>query len=180
MNFPNIPSHVSVVPNSVYVPLQDMQITMEQPQVNARYRPADMEIHTKNADIQVDMQPVWDSIGLENSLQYAKSYIAKGNQIALDAIAQIAQDGRRVARSLTSGEKNVFGNIAMDKLQRGKEPELKITAIPGASPVFRVQIYQPEIHVVPHSPEVHPNDASPKFSFKTLQNPTSSFVDRRI
>ncbi|MBW7474993.1 hypothetical protein K0T92_09570 [Paenibacillus oenotherae] len=175
-----IPSHVSVSTGSVYVPLQDMHIARVQPDVNARYNAAEMSITTRNPDIEVDWQPVWDSIGLENLMSYMRNTWAREVGQSFETIAQIARDGDQVARSVTSGEDNVFGRLGVDKFHRNREVETRLVLMPDTMPKFSVTIYKPDIRIEPQKPNVDPIESRPSVSLKPLQNTPSVFIDQRI
>lgn len=175
-----IQSHVAVTSGSVYIPLQEMNISRTLSDVNVKYHAAEMSITTRNPDMDINWRPVWDSIGLENPLNNVKSRMARETGQSFETIGQIARDGDQVARSVTSREKNVFGRLGTEKFHRERQVETRLVLMPDSMPEFSVTIYKPEINIEPRRPEVNPNDIRPKVSLKPIQNSPSAFIDQRI
>ncbi|CAH1192997.1 hypothetical protein PAECIP111893_00366 [Paenibacillus plantiphilus] len=176
----SIRSHVAVSSGSVYVPLQEMEISRKLSDIDVKYHAAELSISTRNPEITVNWQPVWDSIGLENPLSSMRSRMASDTGRSFETIAQLARDGDMVARSVVMREKNIFGRLGMEKFHRERQLETKLVLMPDTMPKFSVTVYKPDIHIEPHSPEVNPNDIRPRVSLKSLQSNSSGFIDQRI
>ncbi|ALS26088.1 hypothetical protein IJ21_06560 [Paenibacillus sp. 32O-W] len=148
--------------------------------VTVRYYAADMTIKTRNPDIEVDWRPVWDSIGLENPLSEMRGRMARESSQAAETIAQIARDGDQVARSVTTGERNVFGRLASEKFQRERIVQTELTLMPDTMPIFHVTVYKPEIHIEPRMPEAVPSDRQTRVNLQPLQSNPGASIDMRV
>lgn len=114
------------------------------------YRAAEMTIQLRNPEVSVDMQPVWDSMDLKNSMVAVREQLGKSEQQIQTAIEQQAREGNRMRDSLVTKEKNPFGNMALEKLQRLKQPQLQYMLVPSRGPEITVQVYKPDIHIEPN------------------------------
>jgi hypothetical protein len=154
----------------------EMDIHQEQSRVNAEYHPAELTIHTKNPDIQIDWRPVLDSLDLKTPTGFLKERAIKTTQQFYDDIAQTARDGDRRA-NIASGEKNVEGKIAQERYMRSIQVETNVGLMPERGPIMKVTTYPPEIHVETKRPTVHPNDIRPKVTFKQGSFVIKSTID---
>lgn len=140
------------------------------------YRPAEMTIHTRSADIEMDWRRVWDSMGLENPLSFMRSFNQRSRQDSEEAVAQKARDGDRIARSVQKKEDNVFGNLALEKYKRDREPQFKLVAMPSTGPDITITTYKPEIHIEPQLPTLSRSGVQ----VQSIAKETSTFMNRQI
>lgn len=144
------------------------------------YRPAEMSIRTRSAELEMDWREVWDSIGLENPLSYMRSRNESTRQESTEAIAQQVRDGDRVARSVHKKEENVFGNLAMEKYLRERKLETKLVLMPSDGPDIKVTTYKPEIRIDPQLPALSTNGIRSTVSLQPIASQSATFVDTKV
>ncbi|WP_052339850.1 DUF6470 family protein [Gorillibacterium massiliense] len=112
------------------------------------YQPADMEIRMRQADIQVDMQQVYEDWGLKKPSTFSREMAQEDKAKYMENLAYKVEEGRRLG-NIRSGEKNVAGHMAHERYMRNGSKELTIEALPREGPRFDVRIYPPEIQITP-------------------------------
>jgi len=180
MGFPAIKSHIPSAQGSYYVPLKDMELTEGLADFQLKQQPAELTIRTQSPDIQVNWRPVWNSIGLLEPTDYSQQLAARRQTDLVEAIGQKARDGDEVARSVRSGEKNIFGRLAQQKFLRDREVQTQLGLMPERGPEFSVQVYRPEIHFEVNPPEIDFIPSRPKVHLKPLQTEPTPLIDFQI
>jgi hypothetical protein len=143
---------------------------------SSSYRPAELYIHLKAAEIEMDWRKVWDSMGLENPMSFMRSRNAAIRQEAVEAIGQKVRDGDRIAQSVKNKEQNVFGNIALEKHLRERTPVTQLVAMPSTGPNIEITTYRPDIQIIAHSPAL----SGSKTKLSTMTTVQSSFVNTKV
>lgn len=113
-----------------------------------KYKPAEMTVRLTPPEMMTDWTSVYDDLGLKRPDSLMREQGQRSQSITLQNIATKAQEGDRVA-NISSGEKNVFGNIAHERYMRNGQKELTIEALPRQGVYIDFRIYPPEIQVDP-------------------------------
>ena len=113
-----------------------------------KYKPAEMTVRLTPPEMTTDWTSVYDDLGLKRPHSLMREQEQRSQSITLQNIATKAQEGDRVA-NISSGEKNVFGNIAHERYMRNGQKELTIEALPRQGVYIDFRIYPPEIQVDP-------------------------------
>ncbi|MNI19690.1 hypothetical protein D3C73_731350 [compost metagenome] len=115
-------------------------------QTDASYIPAELHISTRNPEMVADWTPIWEELGLPRPLTVSRELVQKRGSELLEGIAQKSRDGDRIA-NISSGEKNVFGNLALERYIRKGQTEVALVSLPSQGLHIDVTIYPPEIYV---------------------------------
>ncbi|WP_127194041.1 DUF6470 family protein [Paenibacillus anaericanus] len=115
-------------------------------QTSAAYTPAELNITTRNPEMQADWIPVWEELGLPQPSTVARELVQKRVGQLENDIAEKSREGDRIA-NISSGEKNVFGKIAMERYMRQGQSTVVLMAIPSRGLHIDVKIYSPEINI---------------------------------
>jgi len=148
--------------------------------ITSSYRAADMEIMNRSADLHIDLRKVWNSMGLENPLDYMRSKNTRIVQESVEGVAQKARDGDRIARSVQNKVNNVFGDIAHDKFLRIRKVETVLTLMPSARPEITITTYRPEIHIEPHIPALRSDGSSMPIIVQPVVSQSAGSIDMRL
>jgi len=158
--------------------LKELVIDYPKNDIRITSHPAEMDVKRIDPNVDVDMQPVWDSIGLKNQMTNVMEAKQKNIYQSFEATGQLARDGDRVAR-IASKEKNPFGNIAVERFFRRNQVATNVGLMPEARPIIDVQVSPPEINVRVQSPEVEANVDRPRVRLvDTAASPAT--IDIRI
>lgn len=114
------------------------------------YRAAEMLIQTRDPELNINMQPVWNSMDLKNPLDYQVERMNRAVQQLSSKIEQIVRDGDRIKDSVVTKEKNAFGNIGVEKIKRLKQYQLQYMLTPSTGPHISIQTYEPDIQFEPY------------------------------
>ncbi|WP_334072157.1 DUF6470 family protein [Paenibacillus sp. A14] len=112
------------------------------------YRPAELTIRMKSADMNTDWTSVFNDLELKRPMTLGKDLEQQARTQTIQNIAIKAQEGDRMM-NIAAGEKNVFGRIAHDRYMRNGQKEVTVEAIPHQGVVIDFRIYPPEISVDP-------------------------------
>lgn len=112
------------------------------------YRPAELTIRMKPAEIETDWTGVFNDMELKRPITVAKELGQAAVAKAIENVAIKAQEGDRMM-NIAAGEKNVFGRIAHDRYMRNGQKEITVEAIPHQGVLIDFRIYPPEIAVDP-------------------------------
>lgn len=112
------------------------------------YRPAEITIRMKPAEMETDWTSVFNDLELMRPITVAKELGQAAMAKAIEDVAIKAQEGDRMM-NIAAGEKNVFGNIAHERYMRNGRKEVTIEAIPHQGVLIDFRIYPPEITVDP-------------------------------
>ncbi|CAH0118017.1 hypothetical protein PAE9249_00482 [Paenibacillus sp. CECT 9249] len=110
------------------------------------YVPAEMHIRTHTAEMEANWTPVWEELGLPRPLTVAHEIKQQAQSEIMNGIAQKARDGDRIA-NLKTREKNVFGNMAMERYIQKGQREVTLVAAPAFGVNIDVKIIPPEIRI---------------------------------
>jgi hypothetical protein len=117
------------------------------------YRPAEITIRMKSAEMETDWTSVFYDMELKRPITVAKELGQAAMAKAIEDVAIKAQEGDRMM-NIAAGEKNVFGKIAHDRYMRNGQKEITVEAIPHQGVLIDFRIYPPEITVDPRG--AHP------------------------
>lgn len=112
------------------------------------YRPAEITIRMKSAEMETDWTSVFYDMELKRPITVAKELGQAAMEKAIEDVAIKAQEGDRMM-NIAAGEKNVFGKIAHDRYMRNGQKEITVEAIPHQGVLIDFRIYPPEITVDP-------------------------------
>ncbi|SMF27041.1 hypothetical protein SAMN02744102_02322 [Paenibacillus barengoltzii] len=112
------------------------------------YRPAEITIRMKSAEMETDWTSVFYDMELKRPITVAKELGQAAMAKAIEDVAIKAQEGDRMM-NIAAGEKNVFGKIAHDRYMRNGQKEITVEAIPHQGVLIDFRIYPPEITVDP-------------------------------
>ncbi|WP_059049976.1 DUF6470 family protein [Paenibacillus senegalimassiliensis] len=124
------------------------------PQDWGDYRPAEINIRLRSAEMETDWTSVFNDRGLKRPITLAKELKQEAVFKVIENVAIKAQEGDRMM-NIAAGEKNVFGRIAHERYMRNGQKEITVEAIPHQGVIIDFRIYPPEI-------EVDPKGALPK------------------
>jgi hypothetical protein len=143
---------MKITPGELYIRQKPAEMEIEQ-------RPAELSIRTKPAEIQVDLTPLWEDLGLERPLTFARNQVRRSNAELLEAIGQTARDGDRMRDAPAAGEKDVLSRILNERYARKAYVEVILTAVPRQRPQIDITAYPPDIRVEPQKPVVRVSHA---------------------
>jgi hypothetical protein len=112
------------------------------------YRPAEITIRMRSAEMETDWTSVFYDMELKRPIAVAKELGRGAMAKAIEDVAIKAQEGDRMM-NIAAGEKNVFGKIAHDRYMRNGQKEITVEAIPHQGVLIDFRIYPPEITVDP-------------------------------
>lgn len=112
------------------------------------YRPAELNIRMKSAEMDTDWTSVFNDLELKRPMTLGKELEQQARTQAIQNVAIKAQEGDRMM-NIAAGEKNVFGRIAHDRYMRNGQKEVTVEAIPHQGVVIDFRIYPPEISIDP-------------------------------
>ncbi|MFR9710718.1 DUF6470 family protein [Paenibacillus sp. MB22_1] len=112
------------------------------------YRPAEITIRMKSAEMETDWTSVFYDMELKRPITVAKELGQAAMEKAIEDVAIKAQEGDRMM-NIAVGEKNVFGKIAHDRYMRNGQKEITVETIPHQGVLIDFRIYPPEITVDP-------------------------------
>lgn len=112
------------------------------------YRPAELNIRMKSAEMDTDWTSVFNDLELKRPMTLAKEIEQQARSKAIENVAIKAQEGDRMM-NIAAGEKNVFGRIAHDRYMRNGQKEVTVEAIPHQGVIIDFRIYPPEISIDP-------------------------------
>lgn len=112
------------------------------------YRPAEITIRMKSAEMETDWTSVFYDMELKRPITVAKELGQAAMAKAIEDVAIKAQEGDRMM-NIAASEKNVFGKIAHDRYMRNGQKEITVEAIPHQGVLIDFRIYPPEITVDP-------------------------------
>lgn len=138
--------NISTQPIRLEYTLNKAQLNLQttQPKVQIETTAATVEIHQPQGELTIDQTPCRYSIGLKNVADFARDNAALGLQTAMDAIAEIAQEGDQLARIESSF--NAIVNIAANST---------ISEIPDITYAY---IALPNIHYQANPVQFNPTD----------------------
>lgn len=113
---------------------------------DASYTPAEIEITTKNVEMDADWEPVWEELGVLKPSTQAKELSAEARREILERISDRARNGRRI-RDIHMEKGNIYGKIAFEKYMKSNKVDIRIEALPKFGVQIDVKIYPPEIRV---------------------------------
>lgn len=107
---------------------------------------AQVQMHSPPGDMQIDSSAAWAALSKGSVLQLNSSIYSQCKEVALQAIAQMVQDGNRMAQ--ITNPRNAFAEIAGDVFQR--ESSIDYVA-PAAYDNVKIQYdpRKPEINIEP-------------------------------
>lgn len=111
-----------------------------------QYRPAELTVRLTPPEMITDWSSVFDDLGLKRPHSLMREIEGRIQGGVLQDIAAKVQEGDRVA-NISSGEKNVFGNIAHQRYMRNGQKEITVEALPRQGVYIDFRIYPPEINV---------------------------------
>lgn len=141
--------------------MKELHIDHPKNDFQIRAYPAEIQVRKEDPELSIDMQPVWDSMGLKNPLSQVVEKAAKLKWTTYEAIAQTARDGDRVA-NISRKEKNPFGNIGVERFFRHNQLNTNVGLMPEVPPDIHFQIYPLEIQVDVRTPETEAQYNRPK------------------
>lgn len=106
-----------------------MQLQTQQAKLQIETEPATVEITASKGKLLIDHTPWRYSLGIKNNVDFVKDAAAEGKQAALEAIARLAQQGRRLAD--ISGGGNAIAQLAKEST---RQPQRSLTFAPLAGP----------------------------------------------
>lgn len=139
----------SVAGNSNNMQPYRSQAPANQPEkvdIDASHRPADIEIRTRNPEMDAHWDEVREEIGYLRHYARIKEIKSMAQQEMSSAIVERVQAGLR-ARDIHKEQGNVFGKIAFQKFLADRQTKVQIDAAPKYGVKIDVRIYPPEIKV---------------------------------
>lgn len=110
-----------------------------------QYEPAELEIHTRTAEMDADWEAVWEEIGILPSSALTQSLSQEAVRKGWESIQQRAQEGDRVG-NIAKGSATP-GQLAFERYLRNGAKEVQLEALPRFGVSIDVRIYPPEIEV---------------------------------
>ncbi|ANS76099.1 hypothetical protein AWM70_17165 [Paenibacillus yonginensis] len=111
-----------------------------------QYRPADITIRIKQAELTTDWTNVYNDMDLKRPEKLRKDLSGKTNAEFTQSVAEKAQEGDRIG-NLARNEKNAFGHVAFERFTRFGQKETNIALVPSQGVYIDFRSYPPEIHV---------------------------------
>lgn len=118
----------------------------EKVEVDASHTPAEIEIRTRNPEMQAHWDEVWAEIGYLGPYHQMKEISSLAQQEMAQSISERVQAGIR-ARNIHKEPGNVFGKIAFQKYLSDRQTQIRMDAAPKYGVKIDVRIYPPEISV---------------------------------
>ncbi|RCX19081.1 hypothetical protein DFP94_10597 [Fontibacillus phaseoli] len=112
------------------------------------YRPPEITISMKSAEMVTDWTSVFNDLELKRPMTLGKELQQQARSQTIQNVAIKAQEGDRMM-NIAAGEKNVFGRIAHERYMRNGQKEITVEAIPHQGVVIDFRVYPPEISVDP-------------------------------
>jgi hypothetical protein len=111
-----------------------------------QYRPSDITIRSKQAELTTDWTNVYNDMDLKRPETLRRDTSRQIEATFTESIAVKAQEGDRIGH-LASHEKNAFGHIAYERFARHGQKEVNVGLVPTQGVYIDFKIYPPEIHV---------------------------------
>lgn len=158
--------------------IKDLRIDYPRNDFQLRMYPIEMEVHKQDPKLHVDMQPVYDSMGLRNPLQAA---LDKGSEVTwkfYEAVGQAARDGDRMM-NISRKEKNPFGNMSVERFFQRNQVATNVGLMPEVLPDIHFEVYPLEINVDVQPPEIEAQFDRPRIRLVPFQS-IPSVIDIQI
>lgn len=158
--------------------IKDLRIDYPRNDFQLRMYPIEMEVHKQDPQLHVDMQPVYDSMGLRNPLQAA---LDKGSEVTwkfYEAVGQAARDGDRMM-NISRKEKNPFGNMSVERFFQRNQVVTNVGLMPEVLPDIHFEVYPLEINVDVQPPEIEAQFERPRIRLVPFQS-IPSVIDIQI
>ncbi len=115
-------------------------------EVDASYIPAEIEIRTRDPEMDADWDSVREEIGYLGPYARLKELYARAQSKLAEGITERVQAGRRI-RDIHKEPGNIFGKIAFERFQADRRASVQLDAAPKFGIKIDVRIYPPEIEV---------------------------------
>lgn len=131
----------------------DNNLTTTPPRLLLDTEAATVEIRQPKGELEIDWRPFRASYGIKDSGEFSRDNAARGQQIALETIGRIADEGNRLAR-IESGQ-DVVAELATE------------ANTPSTPEVVWTWLEPPAIKYTAHQPEFRPTPA--RFSTELIR-----------
>lgn len=146
------------------------QQQMESPRgdLEIHQEPASMQITSPNGDLEIDSSQAWAALGQGNHFEWLKSIYSQMDNIALQAIAKIVEDGNRMADFRNPS--NAFADLAAARW-REKSPIQYVGEASNLNVKVHYEMRPTEIEWETHKPDIRYTPVKPNiyYSRETIE-----------
>lgn len=122
------------------------QAKQEEVEVNVPYKPAELDIKTRNPEMSADWDRVREELGYLGPTARMNELSRMADRQVAEAIAETVQAGILI-RNIHKEKGNVFGKIAFERFTADRIKEVRLDSAPKFGLKIDVRIYPPEITV---------------------------------
>jgi hypothetical protein len=123
----------------------DVKVDIKPPRMDLKLTPTEMNIHTKSAEISIDLQPSFNTMGLQDIESLSEDFGAEAKQVAMEGIERRVSEGDSLAKAHAPSIGQVMSNAATHP----REKQLVVTATPSVPPAISATLGKVEVQVVP-------------------------------
>ncbi|VBB09437.1 Hypothetical protein LUCI_4727 [Lucifera butyrica] len=115
----------------------NLNLHTAQPDLRLHTQAAELQLHTVPAEVMIDMQPSFNSMGLQDLTSFGQSNAQDAQQAISRAVSVAVEQGKKYA--VPHGER--VGKIVADAVQeRRPDKQLVISNVPSVPPAISVQL----------------------------------------
>ncbi|MBU2699147.1 hypothetical protein Ga0466249_000226 [Sporomusaceae bacterium BoRhaA] len=123
----------------------DVKVDIKPPRMDLKLVPAEMNMHTTSAEISIDLQPSFNTMGLQDIESLSEEFGAEAKQAAMEGIERRVSEGESLAKPHGPSIGQVMSNAATHP----REKQLVVAATPSVPPAISATLGKVEVQVVP-------------------------------
>lgn len=131
--------------SAFHVTPPDVKIHIKPAYMDLKIISDDMNIHTTPAEISIDLQPSFNTMGLQDIESLSETFSAEAKQVSMDGIERRVSEGTELAKAHGPS----IGQVVSYAALHPRERQLVISATPSVPPAISATLGQVEVQYVP-------------------------------